>query len=338
MIKSMTCFTFTLSYYIMKRSAVFSQERIDSKMTKLSGWIIYNGQLKSDKFLDYVTWFKQAAVCANIHLDVFTNDELLVTNDKTKPLVLSKIQYGNPRPDFIHYADKDLHLARQLESMNIPLFNSSKSIEICDNKSLMHHYLFKKSIPTSKTIVAPMIYPGIDVEEVTYIENLIETIGLPMIVKEAYGSFGQQVYWIDSKEQLIKMAKKLAGKDHLYQQPVQHSLGKDIRINVVGGKVVAAMKRTSQTDFRANITAGGSTTPYDPSPEEKTLAVQAATAVGADFAGVDLLLGKEGPVVCEVNSNPHIRSIYECTGTDVAIPMVQHIQDILSGKKERGLS
>ncbi|MGJ9383057.1 ATP-grasp domain-containing protein [Salipaludibacillus sp. CF4.18] len=307
-------------------------------MTKLSGWIIYNGQLKSDKFLDYVTWFKQSAEKANIHLEILTNDEILVSNDKTKPLLFSKTRCENFHPDFVHYADKDLHLARQLESMNIPLFNRSKSIEICDNKSLMHHHLVEKSIPTPMTIIAPMTFNGIEVKEVTYIERIIEAIGLPMIIKEAFGSFGQQVYWIDSKEQLEIMTKKLAGKDHLYQKPVHHSLGKDIRINVVGGKVVASMKRTSQTDFRANVTAGGSTTPYDPSLEEKTLAVQAAAAVGADFAGVDLLLEKEGPVVCEVNSNPHIRSIYECTGIDVAIPMIEHIDAILSGQKERKLS
>ncbi len=85
------------------------------------------------------------------------------------------------------------------------------------------------------------------------------------------------------------------------------------------------MKRQSETDFRANVTSGGTTEIYDPTLEERHLAIAATKAVGADFAGVDLLIGEHGPIVCEVNSNPHIRSIYECTGVDVAIPMIDHI-------------
>lgn len=307
-------------------------------MDKLYGWIIQNGHLNSDKFSDYAHWLKQAAENRGMKIDIVTNDDILVTNNKTNPLYFSKKTRKLALPNFIHYADKDLHLARQLEVLGIPLFNSAEAIAICDNKSVMHQHLFKKAIPTPETVLAPMVYSGIEVKEISYIEAVIDTLGLPLIVKEAYGSFGQQVYWAETMEDLTRIAKNLAGKEHLFQKPVHTSLGKDIRINVIGGKAVAAMTRTSETDFRANVTAGGTTSSYDPSPEETMLAINAAAAVGADFAGVDLLIADDAPVVCEVNSNPHIRSIYECTGIDVATPMIQHIYQTLTDRKERSSS
>ncbi|WP_280769790.1 ATP-grasp domain-containing protein [Salipaludibacillus daqingensis] len=294
-------------------------------MTNHTGWIIYNGHLMTTKFTDYVQWFREVAEQHGIAMEVKTNDQLIVTNDPTTP-IFDVVEKGPAQlPDFIHFADKDLHLARQLNRRGVPIFNAPDAIAICDNKSLMHEHLFDHNIPTPKTMLAPMIYSGMPLKNEQYINAIISELGLPLIIKEAYGSFGQQVYWVNTKEELLDTAKKLVGVDHLYQRPVMTSIGVDLRLNVIGGEVVAAMKRTSATDFRANVTAGGTTEIYHPSAEEKRIAMMATKAVGADFAGVDLLVGKEGPIVCEVNSNPHIRSIYECTGIDVAVPMIDFI-------------
>jgi len=294
-------------------------------LTKLTGWIIYNGHLKTTKFTDYVQWFKNTAQQFNIEISVKTNDQLLVLTDPFTPVYDVTTNGPVTLPDFIHFADKDLHLARQLQGLGVPLFNSPDAIAKCDNKSLMHEQLFQHQIQTPKTMIAPMIYAGMSLTNEQYLDAVIKELGLPLIVKEAYGSFGQQVYWVNTKAELLEKAHELAGTDHLYQQPVLTSIGVDLRLNVIGDQVVAAMKRQSASDFRANVTSGGTTEVYFPSPEETRLAVAATKAVGADFAGVDLLIGEHGPIVCEVNSNPHIRSIYECTGIDVAVPMIDHI-------------
>ncbi|WP_416151371.1 ATP-grasp domain-containing protein [Salipaludibacillus sp. HK11] len=294
-------------------------------MNKRTGWIIYNGHLKTTKFIDYVQWFKKTAEQFHIEMFIKSNDQLLVSTDPSAPIFDVEDNRHVTLPDFVHFADKDLHLARQLDRLGVPLFNSAESIAICDNKSLMHEHLMQHHIQTPKTIIAPMIYPGIKLTNLHYLDAIESEIGLPLIMKEAYGSFGQQVYWIDSTSKLAEKAKELAGIPHLYQQPVFTSIGVDIRLNVVGDQVVAAMKRTSWDDFRANVTAGGTTKSYQPSKQEIELALAATKAVGADFTGVDLLIGENGPLVCEVNSNPHIRSIYECTGIDVAISMIHHI-------------
>ncbi|HAV01576.1 MAG TPA: RimK family alpha-L-glutamate ligase, partial [Lachnospiraceae bacterium] len=99
---------------------------------------------------------------------------------------------------------------------------------------------------------------------------------------------------------------------------------------VVGDRVVAAMLRSNDSDFRANITNGGKMEPYTPSSEEAGLAVSVCRALGLCFAGVDILFSKDGPVLCEVNSNAHFKNISDCTGVDVASFIIGHILEVIA--------
>ncbi|MBU9721923.1 MULTISPECIES: ATP-grasp domain-containing protein [Bacillaceae] len=292
-------------------------------MANLYGWIVYNGNLITDKFIDYVSWFQQAAQKQNITVDAIPNNRLLVTTTSKGPAITG---FGNKKPDFVHFADKDLHLARQLEALNIPVFNNSRAIELCDNKAYMYQRLSEKGVPIPETIIAPKIYNGLPLQDQSHIDLVIEELGFPLIIKEAYGSFGKQVYWVENQEELTKRVTQLTGTEFVFQKPVHSSLGKDTRLNLVGNQVVTSMMRTSDSDFRANVTAGGKTMPYTPTAEEIDLAIKSAKAVDCDFAGVDLLFGEDGPILCEVNSNPHLRSIFECTGVDVADEMIHYIR------------
>ncbi|WP_035186486.1 ATP-grasp domain-containing protein [Alteribacter aurantiacus] len=293
------------------------------------GWLVYNSSLLTPKFIDYAEWMNNAAKKAGVTLDLVLNSEVLVTIDQNGARVLQFPEHLS-HPDFVHFADKDLHLARHLEGAGIPLFNSSSAIEKCDNKALMHSALADHRIPVPKTIVAPKVFDGCTQGNDRYTDYIVDQLGLPLVVKEAYGSFGEQVYKINSQVELGTAITKIGSKEAIFQELIEASAGRDIRLNVVGDRVVAAMERTSKTDFRANVTAGGTTKPYEPTEEEKTLAVKAAQVIGADFAGVDLLFGEKGPILCEINSNPHIRSIYECTGVDVAPLMIEYIIEKVS--------
>src|SRR5699024_8031459 len=115
----------------------------------------------------------------------------------------------------------------------------------------------------------------------------------------------------------------------MFQELITSSYGKDIRLQVVGDKVVAAMKRTAKNDFRANVTSGGTMEPYKPTLEETQLAMNASQLTGADFAGVDLLFGETRPFVCEIDSNSPIRNIFDCSGINAAPFMIDHIEHIL---------
>ena len=109
------------------------------------------------------------------------------------------------------------------------------------------------------------------------------------------------------------------------QRFVAESCGRDVRLNVVGGKVVNAVLRKSNGDFRSNVTLGGGMEKYSPTPQEIALAEKTCRILGADFAGVDVLQGKEGPLLCEVNSNLHFKSTFDCTGVDISKHILQHV-------------
>jgi ribosomal protein S6--L-glutamate ligase/gamma-F420-2:alpha-L-glutamate ligase len=98
---------------------------------------------------------------------------------------------------------------------------------------------------------------------------------------------------------------------------------------VVGGRVVSAMERYNDNDFRSNITNGGSMRKIEIGEDIKTAAIKACEAIGLDFAGVDILFGNDGPIVCEVNSNPHFKSSLECTGVDMSEEILDYIVEKL---------
>lgn len=110
------------------------------------------------------------------------------------------------------------------------------------------------------------------------------------------------------------------------QEYIESSKGQDVRIHVVGNEIVTAMKRVNKNDFRANITNGGSMEKYQPTKEQCEMALKVCEKLGLDFAGVDIMFGKNGePVLCEVNSNAHFKNIYDCTGVNVAEKIIDYI-------------
>ena len=154
-------------------------------------------------------------------------------------------------------------------------------------------------------------------------------MGYPLIVKECFGSFGMQVYWCRDEAALTERVRSLGGAPFLFQKPVMESLGRDVRVNVVGDRAVAAMLRHSESgDFRSNLTIGGSMEPHALTRAEEALAVRAVQALGLDFAGVDLLFGRDGPLLCEVNSNAHFATTLQCTGVNMAEEILRHIRSV----------
>lgn len=281
-----------------------------------SCWIIYNGSLTSDKFKDQADLIKEAAERAGVKATLKKNYEVMM--DLSIAI--------KSRPNFVVFLDKDILLAKFLKNSGIRIFNDPDVIETCDNKANQYIQLSKHSIPMPKTIVAPKVYPTFTIANSGYYEQVLENLGLPMIIKEGHGSFGMRVYLIETEETFYAKVEELRGVDYIFQQFIASSRGRDIRVNIVGGEIVASMYRHSETDFRANITNGGVAEVTELTEEQQALAIRAADAVGAEFAGVDLLFGdNETPLVCEVNAAAHIRNIYNVTGINVADAMIRYI-------------
>ncbi|ALC84835.1 MULTISPECIES: RimK family alpha-L-glutamate ligase [unclassified Bacillus (in: firmicutes)] len=279
-------------------------------------WIVYNGSLTDEKFIDQALLLQEAAIKQGIQATLVKNYELLMD-----------VQLGlrDTRPDFVIFLDKDILLAKFLKNEGIPVFNDPDIIEICDNKARQYMLLAKAQVPMPRTIIAPKVYTDFTIQHTGYYEQVLETIKLPMIIKEAHGSFGFKVYLIETKEQFFEKVEELNGKEYVFQEFIENSRGRDIRVNVVGGQVIACMHRHSETDFRANITNGGTASQIELTERQKEVAIHAAQALNAEFAGVDLLFGEdEEPLVCEVNGVAHIRNIYNVTGINVGDAMISY--------------
>lgn len=286
----------------------------------MNGLLVVNGFLNSNKFNEIYLWLKNAFERRGHSISVYTNAELSLSIPDNKDI------------DFVIFWDKDIMLAKQLESRGMRLFNSSEAIEICDNKALTYIAL-KGRIPMPKTIVCPMTYRNIGYTRTDFVKKSTEILGLPVVIKECYGSFGEQVYLAETEEQAEEIVKNTA-EPLIFQEYIKESSGRDIRLNVTGGRVVASMLRYNSNDFRANITNGGSMEKYTPTEEETAVAQKACKEIGLDFGGVDILFSERGPLLCEVNSNAHFRNIYDCTGINAADSICEYIEKSVNSDRQ----
>ena len=117
-------------------------------------WIIYNGSLTHDKFLDQALLLKEAAEKQGIEALLVKNYELLIN-------IHEKLSV---RPDFVVFLDKDILLARYLKDQGIPVFNDPDVIEICDNKAKQYLALSNAAVPMPLTIIAPKVYPEFTIQ------------------------------------------------------------------------------------------------------------------------------------------------------------------------------
>ena len=295
-------------------------------MTKknYTGWLIVNRFLQTSKFNEIYEFLKLSAQKRECRLLLVTNTDLIPYLDHNSCV---GIPLHLPEPDFILFWDKDTHLAHRLEAMGYQLFNSADAIEVCDNKALTFSRLSAKTdIRMPQTIMAPMTYEAIGYTTFSFLTPIEEQLSYPFVMKECFGSFGAQVYLANNREETISVLKKCQGKQLLFQEFVKSSYGHDLRINMVGDLPVASMLRHNPNDFRANITNGGSMSPYSPNKEQIELAKKVCAHLGLSFAGIDILFGEnEEPILCEVNSNAHFKNIFECTGINVADNIIEYI-------------
>ncbi|MGE7661565.1 ATP-grasp domain-containing protein [Peribacillus sp. NPDC097197] len=299
------------------------------KSSSLHCWIVVNGYLQHEKFSSLALFIQESAERKGISATLVRNSDLVSVIEKGTPYLKGT---DGKLPDFVLFMDKDIHLARHLELLGLPVYNSSSAIDICDSKAKTHQALAGHGIPMPKTLFPPFTYEGIERKNLDAFKKIGNELGYPLVVKEAYGSFGEQVYLIPTEDEFMETVKKLGHRPFIMQEFIEHSKGRDIRVNVVGNQVIASMQRKSEHDFRANMTAGGTAFPYTPTKAESDLAIRCATLLGADFAGVDLLFGEDGPLLCEVNSNSHLLNIYECTGINIADSMFDYVMDAFERK------
>ena len=160
--------------------------------------------------------------------------------------------------------------------------------------------------------------------------DLIKMVGgSPLIIKLLEGTQGKGVVLAETKkaaESVINAFKSLNAYI-LVQEFIKEADGKDLRIFVIDGKVVAAMQREAPPgEFRANMHLGGTASLVKLTAAEKKIAIKATKAMGLGVAGVDMLQSSRGPLILEVNSSPGLEGIERATGKDIAKTIIRYIE------------
>ena len=208
--------------------------------------------------------------------------------DKYKKFLGIKLVDENYRgdADFVINRTNDYRIGEFFENRGIRVFNPSSLSRLANDKQLCYEFMEKN---------------GVDIMPVNY-------KGAPVVKKKTDGSGGKQVYLLDKAEPFEE--------GYVYQKPCD-TLGKDLRVWVIGGEIITSVLRESKTDFRSNFCLGGSATPYTLSNEERKFVEKAVNLVSCDYAGFDFLFNNGRLVFNEIEDTVGARMVYSVSDIDI---------------------
>jgi RimK family alpha-L-glutamate ligase len=207
-----------------------------------------------------------------------------------------------------------------IEHRGVTVMNSPRAIERCVDKFYTTALLHEAGLTVPETVVC---------ESTADAMTAVRRFG-DAVIKPIFGSMGYGIVRVDSPDLAFRVARTLEQLRAVFyvQRTVDHG-GRDVRVLVVGGRVVAAIERLAPAgEWRTNVSQGGSARPFELPVEWARIAVKAAETAGADYAGVDLLPSRDGRLfVLEVNGIPGWQGLQTATGIDVAGTIVDHLID-----------
>jgi len=282
--------------------------------------------LSRNKRLYSTRRLKEAGEALGHEVDVIDTLHCYMDITKSNPVVRFK---GEPLPHYDAVIPRigasisfyGTAVVRQFEMTGAFSVNESVAISRSRDKLRSLQLLSRKGIGLPRTGFA---------HSPDNIKDLIKNVGgAPLVIKLLEGTQGVGVVLAETSKAAESVIEAFMGinTNILVQEFIKEAGGSDIRCLVVGGKVVAAMKRQGQEgEFRSNLHRGGSAQITKISADERATAVAAAKAMGLNVCGVDLLRSNRGPVVMEVNSSPGLEGIENATGKDVASMIFQFIE------------
>ena len=293
-------------------------------MANLTGWIIHKKELGENfEVSRLVEEFEKQGVDVRV---VNPKDvDIFVDRDDRKSIIVD----GKPRklPDFVFprtgsgttYFIKAI--IRHMERLGVTMINGSDAIDNVKDKLYSQQILGQSNLPVPKTML---------VKHPINLELVEKNLSYPMIVKTLSGSYGSGVFLVEDRKQfrqLMKMAELTKPSYNIIiQECIEDSLGKDLRVLVVNGKVVGCMMRQSvDGDFRANITRGGEAIPYQVDEDIEWIGGECARLLNLDIAGVDLLFNEGTYTICEVNSAPGFEGMEKFTKVNVGEKIVNYV-------------
>ncbi|HEY6614683.1 MAG TPA: RimK family alpha-L-glutamate ligase [Vicinamibacterales bacterium] len=238
--------------------------------------------------------------------------------------VLARIIPGGSLEQLIYRVDA-LHW---LENRGVRVVNSPRAIERSVDKFYTTTLLHDAGLLVPETVVC---------ERVEDAMAAVRSMG-DVVIKPIFGSLGHGMVRVSDPDVALRVVRALDQIRSVFyvQRAIDHS-GRDLRVFVVGGRVLGAIERRAPAgEWRTNVAIGGSATAVDISPEIEQVALRAAAAVGADYAGIDVLPARDGSLyVLEVNGIPGWEGLQQATGLDVAAAIVEHLERVLQPVSHR---
>lgn len=277
-------------------------------------WIIYSKVVLNPLRNNAVSWMLDEAVALGFDAQIIYCEDLMMGTSKDLT-IYHKGEITN-LPDVAFLRTYDISMIEHLERMGIQTFNTSKALNACLDKWHTHQILTNQNIPSPKTLFS--------LHAVSYVD-IKKQLSLPFIIKDNKGARGEQVYLIHNEDEFDQATNQC--QDALFQEYINTSYGKDIRVHVIGDRVVATVLRVSESDFKSNYSQGGQALPYELDDIGKQLAIKSTHALGLHFSGVDLLFTEHGYTVCEVNGVPGFRTVGLTSETNLPHEMLRYIKE-----------
>ncbi len=279
----------------------------------MRGWLVYEAQnvLRNDFFID--RWMK-AAKAEAVSLRLVRTNELAYGISDGRPFLLLSGQ--DEIPDFIVMRCNQPLLSRHAENMGIAVFNNSKVARICNDKRLTHSLLAGQVPMMDTAFLAP--------------DAFYVPFPFPLVLKGVQGCGGREVYRADDPIQYQEALRSIA-PDHAVAQTLCDEPGRDMRVYILGDRIIACMLRYSTTDFRSNIGLGAASRPVDIPLKVREYVTIIQSHFSFGLVGIDFIFHRGQPVFNEIEDAVGTRMLYMHTGRDIAQEYLALILAQLSG-------
>lgn len=280
------------------------------------GWILYRRLPAHFTEKDYpVVRLLEAAAAYDVTLQIYTLEQLDILNTAPLPdFILPRLGAFTPEPVQRFLAD--------MENRGVLVCNRPSAIQQASDKWLTYQLLTQHQIPTPRSCLFqfPIELP-----------KIFSHFPLPIILKSKVGTEGIGVCLCETATQLKDYLELLytvgAQSKVMLQEFIETSRGREIRVLVVGQRVLGCVLHQSMTGFKANLTQGAHVFPFDTQAMSalEALVLKTTALLGLEIAGIDLLFGPEGWLVCEANSSPGFKGFEDIHGKIVAEAMLAYI-------------
>lgn len=271
----------------------------------INGLLIYNRN-------DYIknSWFADRFIeCAcefGMHISLALMEQLTFGSD-SNGLFVNFCGAPLKRPDFIINRSRDCIIGAQFELLGCRVFNSSRVTDICNNKIKTHQVINSIGVKSVKSFFCS--------KDIFHAQNF--DLPYPLVVKSVAGHGGSEVFKACSEKELVPIAGNLPG-DRLLVQEMSSNPGIDIRVFVMGKKILGAVKRYSSSNFKSNFSLGGNAQRYCLTEDEQSLVNRVINALDFDFVGIDFIMDSNNNLLFnEIEDVVGTRTFYQNYDTDI---------------------